>query len=45
VDQGTDIRGLEPTNAAQPSSAWKYPVLHGVWVGGSAAYRSNLWGA
>jgi transposase InsO family protein len=45
VDQGTAIRGLEPTNAAQPSSVWIHPVLHGVCVGGSVACRSGLWGA
>jgi transposase InsO family protein len=31
VDQRAAIRGLEHANSAQSSSAWKYPVLHGVW--------------
>jgi transposase InsO family protein len=37
MDQRTAIRGLEPANSTQSSSAWKYPVLHGLWVRGSAA--------
>jgi hypothetical protein len=43
VDQGTTICGLEPVNPAEPRSTWKHPILHGVWVGGSATSRSDLW--
>jgi hypothetical protein len=44
VYQRAAIHGLELVNLAQSSSAWKYPVLHGVWVGGGAACRSDLRG-
>jgi hypothetical protein len=45
MDQRDGIRGLEPENSTQSSYAWKYPVLHGLWVRGSAARRLNIRGA
>jgi hypothetical protein len=36
MDQRTAIRGLEHANSTQSSSEWKYPILHGLWVGSSA---------
>jgi hypothetical protein len=42
MDQRAAIRGLEPENSTQSSSTWKYPVLHGLWVRGSAARRPNI---
>jgi transposase InsO family protein len=45
MDQRTDIRSLEPENSTQSSSAWKYPLLYGLWFGGSATCRSQVRGA
>jgi hypothetical protein len=45
MDQRAAIRGLELENSTQSSSAWKYLVLHGLWVRGSAAHRPNILGA
>jgi hypothetical protein len=37
MDQRTTVCGLEPTNPAKPSLAWKHPILHGIWIGGIPA--------
>jgi hypothetical protein len=44
MDQGTVLCGLELMNSTQPSLAWKYPLLHGVWVGSSVTSRPCFWG-
>jgi hypothetical protein len=28
-----------------PYVVWKHPILHGVWVGGSATCEFDIWGA
>jgi hypothetical protein len=43
MDHRTTICSLEPVNPAKPSFTRKHPILHGVWVGGSATSRSDLW--
>jgi hypothetical protein len=42
MDQGTAICSLEPANPAEPSFTQKHPILHGVWIGGSATSRSDF---
>jgi hypothetical protein len=36
---------MKPMNPAEPSLARKHPILHGVWIEGSATSRSHLWSA
>jgi hypothetical protein len=54
VDGGTDA--VMPDDIMKPeieirrslyhetSSAWKHPLLHGLWFGGSATCRPQVWG-
>jgi hypothetical protein len=43
MDQRTTVCSLEPVNPAKPGLAWKHPILHGIWIGGSIASGFDLW--
>jgi hypothetical protein len=38
-----ELCGLEPKNSTQSSSAWKHPLLHGLWFRGSATRQPQVW--